>query len=171
MYVDEAGFHLLGQASRTWARRGQRPVLLRACTYRKFSAASAISEQGELVIEIQEQAYTGEMMAKFLGKLLNRFKQQLLVIWDGVRIHRSKEVKEFLRAHPGQIHLERQPAYSPELNAAEQVWNELKGRLKNVCCKTSQELEKKLRSAIRSLRRQREKSRSFFRHPEVGFYL
>ena len=40
------------------------------------------------------------------------------------------EVIAFLAARPGRIHLERLPAYSPELNPTELVWNQLKQRLK-----------------------------------------
>ncbi|WP_236038317.1 transposase [Ktedonobacter robiniae] len=43
------------------------------------------------------------------------------------------------------IHLERLPAYAPEFNPQEGVWNLLKRReLKNRCCKDLAELEQEL---------------------------
>ncbi len=40
----------------------------------------------------------------------------LLIVWDGLRVHWSRAVAEFVGAQQGRIHLERLPAYAPELN-------------------------------------------------------
>ena len=51
----------------------------------------------------------------------------LLVIWDGAPIHRCQAVKDYLaRGAAKRIHLEQLPAYAPELNPQEGVWNLLK---------------------------------------------
>ncbi|WP_020595948.1 transposase [Spirosoma panaciterrae] len=42
---------------------------------------------------------------------------------DGAAIHRSEAVKQLLHERPGRIHLERLPAYSPELNPVELFWS------------------------------------------------
>ncbi|AUD06538.1 transposase [Spirosoma pollinicola] len=54
---------------------------------------------------------------------------------DCASIHRGEAVKTFLKERPGRVHLERLPAYSPELNPTELVWNQLKKSLKesSVC--------------------------------------
>jgi len=55
------------------------------------------------------------------------FGCKLLVIWDGGSIHRSNEVKDFLAdVRSEEIDLERFPAYAPELNPDEGVWQYLK---------------------------------------------
>ena len=62
-----------------------------------------------------------------MGKLCSRYrKRDLVVIWDGAAIHRSESVKTLLKEKPGRVHLERLPAYSPELNPVELVWSHLK---------------------------------------------
>jgi transposase len=43
----------------------------------------------------------------------------LLIIWDGLRQHRSRLVKHIVDAQRGRIHLEYLPAYAPELNPVE----------------------------------------------------
>lgn len=53
------------------------------------------------------------------------------MVWDGAAIHRSEAVKVFLKEKLGRIHLERLPAYSPELNPVELVWSHLKRSLKS----------------------------------------
>lgn len=60
------------------------------------------------------------------------------MIWDGSPIHRSQTIKAFLAggaAH--RLHLERLPAYAPELNPDEGIWQYLKHvELRNLCCPT-----------------------------------
>ena len=49
------------------------------------------------------------------------------MIWDNATIHRSDEVKAFLaNGWATKIHLENFPAYAPELNPDEGVWQYLK---------------------------------------------
>jgi hypothetical protein len=53
---------------------------------------------------------------------------RMVMIWDGAPIHRSHPIKEFLAngASP-RLHLEPLPAYAPELNPDEGLWQQLKG--------------------------------------------
>jgi transposase len=79
---------------------------------------------------------------------------ELLVIWDGNPIHRCYEVKAFLASPTGQgVHLEGLPAYVPELNPAEGVWNYLnRVELKNVICQHLGQLSYELGKAVKRLR-------------------
>ena len=68
------------------------------------------------------------------------------------------------------IHLERLPAYAPEFNPQEGVWNLLKRReLKNVCCKNLDELEHVLLLARARLRHRKHTLRHCFVH--AGYSL
>jgi transposase len=76
------------------------------------------------------------------------------VIWDGAPIHRAQVVKDSL-AHGGAAHiwLDRLPAYAPELNPDEGIWNLLKRvELRNLCCDDLAELRLELRLAAARLR-------------------
>ena len=108
----------------------------------------------------------------FLRQLSEETSYPLLVSWDNASIHRAKEVKGFLtQENAGWIHLEAQPAYSPELNADEQAWNWMKyHQLKNICCKTLSELKDKVQQAANRLKSSPSQVRSFFAHPERGFF-
>jgi transposase len=59
----------------------------------------------------------------FLEHLLHEIPGRIVLIWDGSPMHRSQTIQEFLAngAAP-RIHLERLPAYAPELNPDEGVW-------------------------------------------------
>ncbi len=79
----------------------------------------------------------------------------IVIIWDGAPIHRSHIIKELLANGASQrLHLERLPAYAPELNPGEGLWAHLKGvELRNVCCWTLRHLRHELRNAVKRVRR------------------
>lgn len=79
----------------------------------------------------------------------------MVLIWDGAPIHRRQVIKEFLANGAAQrIHLERLPAYAPELNPDEGVWQQLKGvELRNMCCFDLPHLRAELRDAVKRVRR------------------
>ena len=155
LFVDEAGFYLLPFVARTYAPCGQTPVLRAPLSHDHLSVISALTSEGRLFTHIQEMAFRGPAIVAFLRQLLRQVRGKLLVIWDGAPIHRCQAVKDFLAVGAAQrLHLEQLPAYAPELNPDEGVWNLLKRvELKNRCCRDLDELRWELRLAIRRLRR------------------
>lgn len=136
LFIDESAFYLLPALVRTYAPCGLTPVLNAPLSYDHLSVISAITLSGQLYFELQEHPYTGEDVVRFLKSLWCKIGKPLLIIWDGASIHTGRAVKEYLTAGAARyIHLERLPAYAPELNPDEGVWNYLKRtELGNVCC-------------------------------------
>lgn len=131
-------------AVRTYAPRGQTPILRVTLTHDHLSAIGGITEQGRLFMQMQERAYRAEDVVAFLRLLLRKISGKLLVIWDGSPIHRAKVIKTFLASGAAKrLHLERLPGYAPDLNPQEYVWNLLKRQeLKNLCCQDLAQLRK-----------------------------
>ena len=129
-----------------------------------LSVIGGVTADGRLFTHIQDAAFTGETVVAFLRQLLRQIPGKLLVVWDGASIHRCQEVKDFLATGAAKrLQLERLPAYAPELNPAEGVWNLLKRReLKNRCCQDLGELRWELGLAIRRLQRRRHLIRACF---------
>lgn len=163
VFVDEAGFYLLAAAVYTWAPRGQTPIL-KYPMWEHLSVISAITPAGKLYTWIQEKAFTGKDIVRFLKHLLRQIAGKILVIWDGLPAHRGQAVKEMLREGAAQrLHLERLPGYAPDLNPDEGVWAYLKSvELANLCCHTLDELRHELRKAIARLRHKSILIQSFF---------
>jgi transposase len=111
-YVDESAFYWLPQTGQTWSPAGQTPILRDGGRYTHLSVISAISSQGHLYYQLQRTSYTGSEIAKFIRDLCNLNSQPLLIIWDGASIHRSQEVKDWLRTdnHDGRVQLATLPA-------------------------------------------------------------
>ena len=90
-------------------------------------------------------------VVEFLFHLMRYIPKDLLVIWDGLRSHRSRLVKNFVAQQTGRIELEYLPAYAPELNPVEYLWGYWKQHeLPNFCPKTFTELSF---HAVRALKR------------------
>jgi len=157
VWVDEAGFYLLPLAVRTWAPRGQTPVLRVKLTRDHLAAISGVTPDGRLFLQVREQRYDSQAVVGFLRVLLRKIPGKLLVIWDGSPIHRGQAVKAFLaRGAARRLHLEQLPGYAPDLNPDEGVWSYLKRvELANVCCPDLGELRAALIRARERLRHRR----------------
>ncbi len=144
-------------AVRTYAPRGQTPILRVKLTRDHLAAISGITPDGRLFMQMQDHAYCSEDVVRFLRLLLRKIQGKLLVIWDGAPIHRGQEIKAFLaRGAAKRLQLEQLPGYAPELNPDEGIWNLLKRvELKNVCCGTLDQLETEVLRAKERLRHKR----------------
>jgi transposase len=150
---------------RTYAPRGQTPMLRVPLTRDHLSVISGITLAGQLLTGMQERAFTGADVVRFLKHLQRQLGGKLLVIWDGLPAHREGAVKRFLAEAGGVVRLEQLPGYAPDLNPDEGVWDYLKYvELRNVVCHNLDELRCQLRLAIAHLRAQPDIIRSFFKH-------
>ena len=165
VWVDEAAFYLLAGVVRTYAPRGQTPTLYVPLTRDHLSVISGITEHGQLLVQMQAQAFKGRDVVHFLTHVGVHIGGKLLIIWDGAPIHRDKAVKAFLAGGAvGRFCLEQVPGYAPDLNPDEGVWNYLKQvELRNVSCHDQDELRHELRLAIARLRQKPDIIRGFFR--------
>jgi len=62
-------------------------------------------------------------VADFLRALLRPLRGHVILRWDRSTIHRGPAIEAVCQTHP-RLHLEEFPAYAPELNPTEQIWND-----------------------------------------------
>ena len=166
VWIDEAGFYLLPSVVRTYAPCGQTPILRAPLSYDHVSAISAITPTGQLLMQMQEQAYHGSEVVRFLKHVLRHIEGKLLIVWDGASIHQGQAIKDFL-AEGGakRLHLERLPGYAPDLNPDEGIWRYLKHvELRNVVCQNCTDLRAELRLATARLRHKRQVIKGCIKH-------
>ncbi len=149
---------------RTYAPVGQTPILREWYTRDHLSAIAAISPEGKLYFHSQGDAIDSVDVVAFLEHLLREVSGRMVIIWDGAPIHRSHVIKEFLGTGAApRIHLERLPAYAPELNPGEGLWQQLKGvELRHICGVNMPHLRHELRDAVKRVRRRPRLINSFF---------
>jgi transposase len=164
LFIDESGFYPLPSVVRTYAPIGQTPVLREWSTRDHLSAISALSPEGKLYFHAQDHALNSADVVAFLEHLLREVPGRLLIVWDGAPIHRSQVIKTFLANGAAQrMHLAGLPAYAPELNPGEGLWEQLKGvELRNVCCFNLPHLRHELREAAKRVRRKPRVLQGFF---------
>jgi transposase len=149
---------------RTYAPVGQTPILRPWWTRDHLSAISALSLEGKLYFHCQDRAIHSEDVVAFLEHMLREVAGRMVIIWDGAPIHRSHVIQTFLaNGAAQQLHVERLPAYAPELNPGEGLWGYLKGvELRNVCCFDLPHLRRELRDAVNRVRRKTRVIEGFF---------
>ena len=89
------------------------------------------------------------------------------MIADNARYHHSKQVKAFLETQLGEIMIAFLPAYSPELNPDEQVWNHAKAEVGKHPIKSKLDMETLILSAMLSIQQKIDLVKSFFRLPDT----
>jgi transposase len=129
-----------------------------------LSAISAISPDGKLYFSGQDYAINAEDVVAVLEHLLREVPSRIVIIWDGAPMHRSRVIQGCLAngaAH--RIHLERTPAYAPELHPGEGLWAHLTVvELRHGCCCNLSHLRAELRDAVKRVRRKLRLIKAFF---------
>lgn len=68
---------------------------------------------------LHEGSIKNEQHVEFLKALRAHLKRPLLIIWDGLKAHRSKLVRGHLDCIGGDVQMAFLPPYSPDLNPVE----------------------------------------------------
>lgn len=138
---------------RTWAPKGQTPVIQFHFNWNHVSAVAGLSHT-QCVFRLYQGSVKKEQAVEFLKALAAHLKRPLLIIWDGARPHRSALVREYLDSTDGQIQMAFLPPYCPDLNPVEYLWAWLKRHaLANYCPDTLAALHVTARNKLRSAQR------------------
>lgn len=140
------------------------PVLRPFVSRAHLSVMSGVTPHGQLYTLMRRRPLRSAECVAFLSHLRRMVGGRLLAVWDGSPIHRSHEIKTFLAGGGSQfVHLEKLPAYAPDLNPDESVWQHLKHvELRNLCCKDLDHLSVELKLAVKRLRQKPSLIQSFF---------
>jgi transposase len=153
VFVDESGLSERPHRCRTWSPRGQTPVLQYHFNWKTISAIAGIT-WWTFYFRLFPGTIRSPQVVEFLTPLMRHIPGDLLVIWDGLRSHRSRLVRDFVNQFSGRIEIEFLPAYAPELNPVEYIWGYWKHHdLSNFCPKNLVQLSKVARKALRRMRR------------------
>ena len=167
MFIDESGLSERPNRCRTWGPRGQTPVLQYHFNWNTLSAIAGITWRS-FYFRLYPGTIRSPQIVDFLRRLQRQIPGKLLIIWDGLRQHRSRMVKDFIAEQEGRIHLEYLPAYAPELNPTEYIWGYWKQHeLPNFCPKDFTELGAQARRALRSMQRRPTLVRAFWQQAKL----
>lgn len=159
VFIDESGFLLSPSIRRTYAPRGQTPVI------KKSNPHGRISVIGALAISPKQKRpsfhynllsnnanFRGGSVIQFIKQIQKEIHKPITILWDAIPIHCSKPVIQYLEQQKELI-VEQFPSYAPELNPVDKVWLYLKyGRLPNYVPLTVDELRTRLVEELRAIK-------------------
>jgi putative transposase len=156
---------------RTWSPRGCTPLFYHSYRQDRISAISGLAVSPRrrhlaLYLRLRKRNLKGPDVLLFLIHLLKHLRGHVFLLWDRGSIHRYSKVKAFIRAHP-RLHVEFFPAYAPELNPAEFVWNQADRALANTSAEDLDELDGMLRCSTRRIRHSQRLLRSCIHASEL----
>lgn len=106
------------------------------------------------MFRLHEGAIRSPQVVEFLKALRRHLKRKLLIVWDGLRTHSSRLVREYVESTVDAIELARLPPYAPELNSVEYLWTWLKRHARaNLCPSGLGELQRAARAKLNAARR------------------
>jgi len=170
-FVDEASVRSDAHRGLTWGKIGETPVVQDSGGRFSLHVISAVCPRGDMRFSFIEERMNSKKFIVFLTKLHKDAGKPILVITDNARYHHSKETQRFIAQQKGNILLAFLPAYSPELNPDEQVWNHAKARLGKRSIFNKQDMEHHLVSILRSIQKQTSLVKSFFKMPDTAYIL
>jgi transposase len=171
VFFDESALSLTPNVRRTWAPRGQPPLLVHPFNWKKASMAAALcygvrGGGAQLCFHVQAGNYDTDALIGVLGEL-RRFLggQKATLLWDGLPAHRSTAMQAWLATQRHWLVTARLPAYAPDLDPVEALWANLKAvELANLTSPTLAEVIAQAQRGIQRIRRTPHLAYSFLRH-------
>ncbi len=144
-FEDEAGQSTRPAKARTWARRGQTPVIpVSGKGAGKVSIAGMVCAKPGQDTRLaylmrrhthrvgERRSLSEEDYAALLRAADEELNAPMILVWDNLNTHVSTAMRAFLDADADWLSVYRLPTYAPEINPAEGVWANRKGRLRSL---------------------------------------
>ncbi|MFZ5916789.1 MAG: IS630 family transposase [Chloroflexota bacterium] len=164
MFQDEARFGRISDTRRCWCPKPTRP-LCRAMVSQEYTYAyAAVSVSDGKLDSLILPYVNSDCMQVFLDEVASRHPdERVVMVLDGAGWHKAKSL-----TIPANLRLLFLPPYSPELNPAEHLWDDL--REKAFCNRvfhSIQALENQLAASLREMELQNERVRSIVAWPWI----
>lgn len=176
VFQDESGVSERPSVRRTWAPRGQTPVLIHAFNWGKISVAAALAyrwdgQRSRLYFQTRSGSYGADSLITFLKHLRRHFRgQQVILVWDGLPAHKSCTMKAYLQTQRHWLREERLPGYAPDLNPVETLWSNIKGQeLANRCSANLAEADAAVHQGMTRARQSQQLAFAFLDHAGLSF--
>jgi len=167
---DETSLSTSDPRGRSFAPKGKTPVRTLLSQRRSVSFLSTISNTGTLRFMVLKKAIDAATLIKFFTRLCKDAGRKVFVILDNLNVHKARDVRDWVAAHPDAIALYYLPSYSPELNPDEYLNGDLKLSVaKRAPARDRDALLRTATSRLRSLQRRPERVKKFFHHPRVRY--
>lgn len=179
-FEDEAGHTLRPSKARTWAPRGQTPVIpVTGKGSGRISVAGLFcvhpnidtTERTHLLYRIkihrkrkgERNSFAETDYAALLDAAHQYLKADLVVIWDNLNTHISAAMQRLIAARDW-LQVIQLPAYAPDLNPTESVWSHVKHSLGNLAVTNTDHLAAIVRNRLKRIQYRPDLLNSFLTH-------
>lgn len=118
VFIDESGLSEWPTRVRTWAPKGQTPIVQYHFNWKHVSAIAGLTRT-HFMFRLHDGAIKSAQVVEFLKALRKQLRRKLRVIWDGAALHKSRLVRDSLDSTRGAVQMALLPAYAPDLNPVE----------------------------------------------------
>jgi transposase len=162
---DETGLRSDDVRGRSFAPRGQTPVVRPSHKRARLGLISALTNKGELRWMVLDGAIKAPDLLRFLARLVRDARQKVFLILDRLPVHRSAKVRDWLVGREAEIEVFYLPGYSPELNPDEGLNGDLKQAVtRKEPARSKAQLKRAVVGHLRRLSKLPDRVRSFFGH-------
>jgi transposase len=170
VFLDESGFSLIPMMPRTWAPRGETPILRHRMSWPKLSAIGAVAPNPHVWLRLVKGTVKSQDVIRFVRRLLRSCPRPIMLFLDGLGAHWSRQTRAAFDRLSDRLSVCRFPAYAPELNPAEGLYAQLKGHLlRGYCPPDLPALQRTIRRGIRHIRRHPNLIRACFHKTPLSF--
>jgi transposase len=167
---DETGLSNQDQVGRSWAPRGETPVVARTAKRVTRSMIAAVSNRGLMRFMLYEGALNADLFLDFLRRLVRDAGRKVVLIVDTLKVHKAGKVRAWLESHAHGIGLVYLPSYAPDHDPSEYLNNDLKQAPRRKPQPDSEdELIGNTRSVLRTIQRSPDRVRAYFKPEPVRY--
>jgi transposase len=169
-FLDESGFSQRPPIRATWAPRGQTPVICEPFNWRRLSGIGLVlttpdAQRLRWLLAVHPGGIKAPQVIRFLNALRRHRRKRVILLWDRLPAHRSDRVQRALRQHRGWLSIEWLPAYAPELNPVEPLWDHLDDTaLANTPIHDLGRLRRRVHAGVERVRRRPTVGRGFLKY-------
>lgn len=169
-WADETGLSNQANYGKSFAPKGETPVIPRPAARFSQSMISSLTNQGKLRFMVYDGALNASIFLQFLKRLVKDAARKIFLIVDNLRVHRARIVTAWVAANADKIELFYLPPYAPDRNPDEFLNNDLKQEMARRATPGNKAAMKSgLTSCMHSLQKRPAKVKAFFQAPSVRY--
>ena len=169
-FWDESGFRADTVHGKTWGKKGETPVIARPGQRQSISATSAVNSKGAFWYSTYQGGLNAQLFVKLLKRMMRHRTKPVHLVVDGLPVHKTKLVKEYMASTEGRLILHFLPGYAPELNPDELVWSHVKRTgVARTPLRKGEKLSEKIEMQLAAIKKMPHLVRAFFKTPSVAY--
>lgn len=169
-FLDESGFSQRPPIRATWAPRGRTPVIREPFNWKRLSGIGLVLATPDAarlrwMLAVHAGGIKAPHLVRFLNALRRHRRKRVILLWDRLPAHRSARVRQALHRHRAWLTVELLPAYAPELNPVEPLWDHLDDTaLANTPFRDLSLIRRRVHAGVARVRRRPSLGRGFLRY-------